>query len=416
MSIKEVASIEIAVIALEDHDGFGICLPDGSLLKTPAGNLVESNNYRLISHVVQELREYPILEVEEGIIVTPRLLSAYFIYATQKDFTEAMPKTSRESFEEALNRDPILFPAHAFELRDQYTAWEPVSTFLASLDLCLRARPRYSHEAWGALVDNLAARFNSLPPSGKAVITNLVSLTDGNIISALAFVSGGISSIEFAHAVLATTLQHYTFGAPLDDAKPEEAHGVAFREIRDCARVCQDYLQFFPSDNIALLVARGESKTLEFKSTMRWDLRQAKKSDSITHASLKTLAAFLNTDGGTLLIGVDDQGSAVGIEMDQFSNDDKFLLHLYTSIKNAMGLQATSLIDSQIDFYGGKKVCLIKCKKSPFPVYLRSLGQDEEFFIRTGPSSERLGPSVLVSYISQHFVQQPGAGISDSST
>jgi hypothetical protein len=36
-------------------------------------------------------------------------------------------------------------------------------------------------------------------------------------------------------------------------------------------------------------------------------------------------------------------------------------------------------------------------------VYLKANGKDEEFFIRTGPSSERLGPSDLVGYISEHF-------------
>ena len=43
------------------------------------------------------------------------------------------------------------------------------------------------------------------------------------------------------------------------------------------------------------LIKRGESKTLEFKSTLRWNLRENRKDDKIiTHAVLKTIAAFLN--------------------------------------------------------------------------------------------------------------------------
>jgi hypothetical protein len=77
--------------------------------------------------------------------------------------------------------------------------------------------------------------------------------------------------------------------------------------------------------NAAELIKRGESKTLEFKSTLRWSLKENRKDDKgVTHAVLKTVAAFLNTEGGDLLIGVADDGSVVGIEHDQLDNDDKF--------------------------------------------------------------------------------------------
>ena len=63
--------------------------------------------------------------------------------------------------------------------------------------------------------------------------------------------------------------------------------------------------------NAEELVKRGESKTLEFKSTLRWNLREDRKDNRVTHAVLKTIAAFLNTEGGDLLIGVADDGSVV---------------------------------------------------------------------------------------------------------
>jgi Putative DNA-binding domain len=81
--------------------------------------------------------------------------------------------------------------------------------------------------------------------------------------------------------------------------------------------------------NAEELIKRGESKTLEFKSTLRWNLKEDRKDDQgVTHAALKTIAAFLNTDGGDLLIGVADDGSIVGIERDKLENDDKFMRHL----------------------------------------------------------------------------------------
>jgi type I restriction enzyme R subunit len=70
------------------------------------------------------------------------------------------------------------------------------------------------------------------------------------------------------------------------------------------------------------LIKRGESKTLEFKSTLRWSLKEDRQDDEgVTHAVLKTIAAFLNTEGGDLLIGVADDGSIVRTEPDRLEND-----------------------------------------------------------------------------------------------
>jgi hypothetical protein len=83
------------------------------------------------------------------------------------------------------------------------------------------------------------------------------------------------------------------------------------------------------------LIKRGESKTLEFKSTLRWNLKEDRQDDKIvTHAILKTVAAFLNTEGGDLLIGVADDGSVVGIERDRLETEDKFMLHLAQVVRN----------------------------------------------------------------------------------
>ncbi|MBN1223178.1 MAG: ATP-binding protein [Candidatus Aminicenantes bacterium] len=74
------------------------------------------------------------------------------------------------------------------------------------------------------------------------------------------------------------------------------------------------------------LIKRGESKTLEFKSTLRWNLRENRKEDKvITLAVLKTIAAFLNTAGGDLLLGVGDDGTVTEIERDKFESNDEYI-------------------------------------------------------------------------------------------
>jgi len=55
---------------------------------------------------------------------------------------------------------------------------------------------------------------------------------------------------------------------------------------------------------------------------------RSKNPTAITHASIKTIAAFLNTEGGDLVIGVNDARTPVGLEPDGFESDDKFMLHL----------------------------------------------------------------------------------------
>lgn len=109
------------------------------------------------------------------------------------------------------------------------------------------------------------------------------------------------------------------------------------------------------------LIKRGESKTLEFKSTLRWSLKEDRRDDKgVTHAALKTIAAFLNTEGGDLLIGVADDGSIVGIERDQLENDDKFMRHLTQIVRNGMGAMewATALEPASIRRHRSCKVSL----------------------------------------------------------
>ena len=123
------------------------------------------------------------------------------------------------------------------------------------------------------------------------------------------------------------------------------------------------------------LIKQGESKSLEFKSTLRWSLREDRKDDKrVTHAALKTIAAFLNTEGGDLLLGVADDGGIVGIERDGFDSDDRFMLHLAQVVRNALGVRAGTCIDPRMQFVEGKGVCVVSCQRSPEPVFLKWKG------------------------------------------
>ncbi len=160
--------------------------------------------------------------------------------------------------------------------------------------------------------------------------------------------------------------------------------------------------------NAEELIKRGESKTLEFKSTLRWSIKEDRRDDEgVTHAVLKTIAAFLNTEGGDLLIGVADDGTIVGIERDRLESDDKFMRHLAQVVRNGLGDRSGTCIDSKTQVVHDKTVCVVSCQRSPEPVFLKWKGMETtaegDFFVRSGPGTVKLPPESAREYIRTRF-------------
>ena len=156
------------------------------------------------------------------------------------------------------------------------------------------------------------------------------------------------------------------------------------------------------------LIKQSESKTLEFKSTLRWNLKEDRKDPKrITHTALKTIAAFLNTEGGDLLLGVADDGSVVGVERDRLGSDDKFMLHLAQVVRNGLGDRAGTCIDPRVQIVDGKGVCVVSCQRSPEPVFLTwkevETVEDGDFFVRSGPGTVKLSADDTREYIRTRF-------------
>jgi len=137
-----------------------------------------------------------------------------------------------------------------------------------------------------------------------------------------------------------------------------------------------------PDEKIFRLIKKGESDNLEFKSTLRTNLHINDFDKKIEHATLKTIVAYLNSKGGILLVGVNDEGEVIGIEKDNFQTNDKLNLHFTNLLKNTIGNQYLPLINFELVKIDGKHVLRIDCKKSDRPVFLKV--DEEEFFIRNG--------------------------------
>jgi predicted HTH transcriptional regulator len=158
-----------------------------------------------------------------------------------------------------------------------------------------------------------------------------------------------------------------------------------------------------PEISVEKLVDQGETTTIEFKATLRINLHTGDKDPRMEHGILKTIAAFLNSHGGTLIIGVMDDGSPVGIEKDGFLNEDKMALHLVNLLRDRLGPQHMMYIHPRFDDYQGQRVLAVECRAGKSPVFLRD-GQVERFYIRTGASSTELSASQTQSYIKQRFL------------
>ena len=142
-----------------------------------------------------------------------------------------------------------------------------------------------------------------------------------------------------------------------------------------------------------------EDNLVEFKSTLEWDVRENKKNSELIFSTLKTIAAFLNSEGGTLLIGVEDEKNIYGLKKD-FSllkedrqTPDGFELKLRDLIKANIGgaFTASEYIRIRFEELEGKTVCAADVLKSPEPAFLKSKKSNaKEFYIRTGNSTNAL--------------------------
>jgi hypothetical protein len=155
--------------------------------------------------------------------------------------------------------------------------------------------------------------------------------------------------------------------------------------------------------DLSKIIIKGESEAVELKSTLRTNLHTGKIDSRMEHAVLKTLAGFLNTSGGTLIIGVSDDGNPLGVDNDGFQNEDKMSLHLVNIVKSRMGPQAMTGIHIHFEDLNAHHAMVLKCSKAPKAVFLKDDEGVERFYIRTGPSTTELSASQTQEYIKQRF-------------
>jgi len=156
------------------------------------------------------------------------------------------------------------------------------------------------------------------------------------------------------------------------------------------------------SDKIHNTIRHGESDKIEFKETLSLDLKKNNKEKYIEEGVLKTIVAFLNKDGGVLLIGVTDKGLIKGIEGELnrlWKTLDKFLQHFKNIRRDRIGINFDIYIDIHPVKVDKKTILKVECSRSNVECYL----DEEDFYLRTNPANEKLTGRRLSDYIQERF-------------
>ena len=141
----------------------------------------------------------------------------------------------------------------------------------------------------------------------------------------------------------------------------------------------------------------GETRFLEYKSTLRWDIQTGEKAGYVEDVVVKTIAGFANSRyGGTLLVGVTDTGGIYGLEADyatfskrgERGDHDLWGQHL-KNLLDRLGASAAALVDWDFFTIDGKDLCRISIDPSDHPVY-ETRGEDQLFWWRPPVGTDRI--------------------------
>ena len=160
------------------------------------------------------------------------------------------------------------------------------------------------------------------------------------------------------------------------------------------------------------LIMEGENSSVEFKTTMRYDMRENKVNKKLEEVILKTIAAFSNAEGGTLVMGVDDDQNIIGLENDyrtlKSGTKDEFELHLRNLVNHAYGVEfATNNLTILFPEVEDVEICTVEIKQGLKPFYSevsdKNGAKSKKFYVRSGNSSQAIDITEVASYINQRF-------------
>jgi hypothetical protein len=156
------------------------------------------------------------------------------------------------------------------------------------------------------------------------------------------------------------------------------------------------------------LIAAGEGKSVEFKSSILWDYHRQRANKTLSEPIIKNVTAFMNAEGGYLLVGVADDGQVLGLDADfavmKKPNPDGFELMFNNAFNRMVGATLRRFVELRFPEVDGKTICVIRVRPATSPVYFRHQGK-EQFYIRAGNAAQPLSVSEAANYIQERFAR-----------
>ena len=146
----------------------------------------------------------------------------------------------------------------------------------------------------------------------------------------------------------------------------------------------------------------GESQEVEFKGALRTNLHTKQQDDRVTCSVLRTIIGFLNKNGGTLLVGLLDEGQPIGYQADGFQTEEATVTWLIDLLTERIGAEHLKEIHPRFEEYDGVRVLILDCWPSQTPAYLKHDGQNV-LFIRHGATTIELSGEQAAEYVERRF-------------
>lgn len=142
------------------------------------------------------------------------------------------------------------------------------------------------------------------------------------------------------------------------------------------------------------IIEKGEGVTIEFKESLSKKLKQE---------VVKTICAFLNTRGGTILLGVNDKAEVIGLDVDSEKDLDNYKQSIIQILKHKVGINGSTNIHFNTEKLDNKILLRINCTPSNHPIILEDK-DGQYFYIRSGPTSIK-APNIkeVLSYYQERF-------------
>lgn len=192
----------------------------------------------------------------------------------------------------------------------------------------------------------------------------------------------------------------------------ERRRDLIARVVREgFSRLWDDHETAQPPSTLSDLIEVGESQTVEFKSTARWNIHTGEPDKKMEHVIAKTVCGFLNAEGGTLIVGVDDDRSVLGLDADfgtlgSKGNRDGFELFLRQLLDNSLSIPTAGVVKVRFEQVGGIDLCAVSVAASGKPVFAKpyeGAHTHSEFWVRIGNATKQLHGDDMIQYRDVHW-------------